>query len=82
VEIPIGVVGRTRSGDAAGLFVRVDDDSNGATGGYYILLCREPEFASAEGAADYWVERRADLERFFAEAGWSVEWLGSEAPSD
>lgn len=66
----IGKLGRIRSGEHAGFFVRVQDDSK-STGGYLILLWRE---SPAEGY-DYWVENLNELDQFLAESGWDIKWL-------
>ena len=66
----IGKKGRVRKGKHAGFFVRIDDDSQN-TGGYLILTWHE---APAIGY-DNWVENLVDLEQFFHEADWDVEWL-------
>ncbi len=66
----IGKKGRISSGKNAGFFVRIDDDSPN-TGGYLILIWKD----SPPEGYDYWVEKAADLEQFFREAGWDIEWL-------
>lgn len=66
----IGKLGRIKSGEHAGFFVRIQDDSIN-TGGLLILLWRE----SPSERYDNWVENVKSLEQFFRESGWDVEWL-------
>ena len=66
----IGKLGRIKSGEHAGFFVRIQDDSTN-TGGFLIVLWRE---SPTEGY-DNWVENLGDLEQFFRESGWDIEWL-------
>jgi len=62
--------GRITTGEQAGFLVRVEDDTLN-TGGYLILSWRE----GADEGFDNWVESKSDLDRFFEESGWNVEWL-------
>jgi hypothetical protein len=66
----IGKSGRIRTGKYAGFSVRIQDDASN-TGGYLILIQND---ASPEGYDD-WVENLTDLEGFFRESGWDLEWL-------
>jgi hypothetical protein len=71
VEIRIGTWGRIMAGEEAGHYVFVQDDSE-STGGFLILTKPDPR---GPGGTDSWVEKYDDLPRFFAEAGWVIEWL-------
>jgi hypothetical protein len=73
--VPIGRVGKIVSGEEAGCFVKVADDSE-ATGGFLILTSSDPEFGSGY---DNWVEDEAALTRYFQEACWLIEWTNSVA---
>lgn len=54
--------------------VRVVDDSKG-TGGFLIFEWWDGSNGPNENRAfDSWVETREDLEAFFREGGWNVEW--------
>jgi hypothetical protein len=66
----VGKVGRIKSGEYAGFSVRIDDDSRN-TGGYLILLWKD---ATSTGYDD-WVKDLTDLDAFFRESGWDMEWL-------
>jgi len=79
MAIPIEVTGIIRSGEHAGRYVRVQDDSVN-TGGYLILIWWS-ELKSKTGVAGYddWVENEASLEQYWRHKKWLVEW---SAPSD
>ena len=65
----IGLVGSITSGNNAGYSVRIENDAK-QTGGFLILGWSQDRL----NAFDYWVEKMADLEGFFDESGWEVEW--------
>jgi hypothetical protein len=68
----IGQTGLVKNGPHAGFSIRIEYDAKD-TGGYYILIWKvEPR----EGYDD-WVQSQNDLEQFFVESEWIVEW-----PSD
>ncbi|MFD5035977.1 hypothetical protein ACFWNI_02425 [Streptomyces sp. NPDC058377] len=69
--IEIGKVGRITAGDELGKFVRIKELPDDPPS-YLILLAEDSEFLN--GCGDYWVENREDLEEFFIEAHWEVEW--------
>jgi len=73
IEILLGVWGRILTGEDAGGFVKIEDDA-AESGGYLVLVKPDP---ARDGGHDSWVEKYEDLPRYFAEAGWTVEWLGS-----
>lgn len=70
--IKIGVVGEILTGDEAGFFVKVEDDRNSSTGGYYILTAKEPNM---KDGFDNWVEDEDSLKKYFIEAKWTIRWL-------
>ncbi len=73
--IKIGQVGRiTLATDQAeiGHYVKVENDAEN-TGGFLILMASDAALR-ADGS-DNWVETPGDLEAFFRESGWEVEWL-------
>jgi hypothetical protein len=69
IESNIGKDGRIVSGEYAGYEVRIVDDSK-ATGGYLILTWKD----DPKTGFDNWVETVDDLEQFFRESGWIIEW--------
>lgn len=68
--VPIGRAGKIISGDEAGWFVKVLDDSD-ATGGLLILTSRDDHFVSA---FDNWVADENALEQYVQEARWLIAW--------
>jgi hypothetical protein len=62
--------GRIKSGENAGFFVRIPDDSTN-TGGYLVLLWKEDSPVGYDSS----VETLADLEQFFRESAWEIDWL-------
>ncbi|GGF27966.1 hypothetical protein GCM10011611_37480 [Aliidongia dinghuensis] len=70
-SVPIGRVGKIVSGDEAGWFVKVLDDSD-ATGGFLILTSREDHFVSG---FDNWVADENALKQYLHEARWLIEWV-------
>jgi hypothetical protein len=70
--IKIGIVGKIRSGEHEGWYVRVQDD-RADTGGFLVLVSSNPTFESGKGFDD-WVESSERLDDYFREAGWTVEW--------
>jgi hypothetical protein len=73
--VPIGEIGRIRSGKDEGCFVQVLDDDE-ESGGYVIHTAADPTFT--EHAYDNWVENAVMVEQFFEEAGWDVDWTAHE----
>ena len=71
METAIGKTGKIISGDEAGKFVKIVDDSDN-TGGFLILTASDPGFVDGH---DNWVENEASLLRYFDESRWIVEWM-------
>lgn len=72
-EPRVGVLGRIASGLDAGWYVEVVDDA-ASTGGFLVLV---HDAADRSGTGyDSWVRSISDVERYFSESGWVVEWLG------
>ena len=69
--IPIDIVGLILKGDDQGLYVKILDDGAN-TGGYLIIT--SPSISFDEGYDD-WVENFSDLEKYFGESNWEIEWL-------
>jgi hypothetical protein len=70
----VGKTGRIKSGTQAGFSIRVEYDPD-ETGGYYILSWKD----EPREAYDNWVQSLNDLEQFFVESGWVVEWSGDNS---
>lgn len=78
-NIPVGVVGHIRNGSEPHPYVLVEDDEDN-TGGYLILTSTIPDFESKDGEGfDNWV-LKDELEDFFQEKGWQIDWSADTLP--
>jgi hypothetical protein len=74
MTIPLEVEGQVINSSHIGHTVKVADDQE-ATGGFLIYeWWQESSGPNQNGAFDSWVESEADLEQFFVESGWVVQW--------
>jgi len=74
MRICVDVSGRVLNSTRQGHIVRVKDDRH-ATGGFFIFESWVGSMRpNAGGAFDFWVESESQLEQFFAEAGWEIQW--------
>jgi hypothetical protein len=71
-EIRIGELGKILTGSEAGRFVEVVDDAEN-TGGFLIVTYADAE--RAPDVNDAWVGSVVDVELYFEDAGWEVQWL-------
>jgi len=71
-SVRIGVLGRIVAGDDTGRFVEVLDDAS-LSGGFLILTYDNVDRSG--NAFDSWVESITDVDLYFDECGWEVEWL-------
>jgi hypothetical protein len=72
--VKIGCVGVVANSEHPKHHVRVVDDSEN-TGGFLIYEWWDGSNGPNENHAfDSWVETREDLDAFFREVGWNVEW--------
>lgn len=71
-ELRVGVLGHIVAGDDSGRFVEVMDDTS-TSGGFLILTFDNGDRSG--NAYDSWVESIIDVELYFEECGWGVEWL-------
>lgn len=72
-DLKVGVLGRIVAGDDAGRFVEIADDAS-TSGGFLILTYDNADRSG--NAYDSWMQSIIDVELYFAESGWEVEWLG------
>ncbi len=74
-DLRVATLGRISAGDEVGRVVEVLDDGAN-TGGFLIFtyadLDRSPE------VFDAWVESIVDVELYFDDRGWQVEWVDSQ----
>jgi len=74
MRIPINVVGNIVNSDKVAHRVRVADDADD-TGGFLIYeWWGGSEGPNERRGFDSWVENRDDLQQFFAESGWQIDW--------
>ena len=71
--IRVNMLGKILEGDNKNWYVMIQEDFEN-TGGYLILISKEPDFTSGEGC-DYWVEKYSNLIGFFEESKWKIHWL-------
>ena len=69
--IKIEKKGKILEGHSKGMFVLVQDDTK-RSGGFLILTSKDSDL---RGASDNWVKNRTELEQFFKESDWQIEWL-------
>ena len=69
-KIRIGVIGLVKNGEHAGSLIKVLDDSLN-TGGFLILLGINRD---TKESFDNWVENGEQLEKYFNDSGWIIEW--------
>ena len=72
-NIEINAIGKILEGDTTGWYVLIKEDFEN-TGGYLILISKDPSFSSGEGL-DYWVETYDNLKGFFEESKWQIDWM-------
>ncbi len=75
-DIPFGILGLIKAGDGVGRYVEVLNDAEN-TGGF--LICTYADADRSPEAFDDWVETRADVDVFFNECSWDIEWVGLDA---
>lgn len=71
-NIPIGKLGRILAGEERGKYVKVLSDKE-STGGFLILTGEGMEL---NHGFDNWVKDEVDLEGYFQDSGWLIEWVG------
>lgn len=71
MDIKIGRSGKILSGSECGSYIKIIDDSEN-TSGFLILTSASSDFKTG---FDNWVEDFSSIEKYFAESGWSIEWL-------
>ena len=70
-DLRVGVVGRILVGDEVGRFVEIVDD-HANTGGWLIFT-----YGNADRSGevfDAWVVSIIDVDRYFDEAAWEIDW--------
>lgn len=71
MDIRIGVVGTILSGgDENERYIKIADNTE-STGGFLILTAEDPDM---KRGFDAWVKDRDELEKYFNEANYTVDW--------
>jgi len=71
-DIRLATIGRIIAGEDVGRYVEVIDDW--ADSGGFLILTFDAADRSGNGH-DSWVETIVDVDLYFEECGWDVEWL-------
>ena len=69
---PFGQKGIIISGEYPGWIVEIEDDREGSTRGYYVLL-HNPDLQAKEGY-DWWFEHAEHIPGFIEDMNWQIEW--------
>jgi hypothetical protein len=70
-DLRLATTGKILEGDSKGMFLRIEDDAH-TNGGFLVLTARDADFRDG---FDDWCENRAQLEKYFDDKKWVVEWL-------
>jgi hypothetical protein len=73
-DIKLNTVGKIVGGDNLGWFILIEHDPDG-TGGYYIYQSPIREVKSSSEGFDDWLEKYEDIDGYFEESGWEINWL-------
>ncbi|WCM92757.1 hypothetical protein M5C99_20820 [Acidovorax sp. NCPPB 2350] len=71
MKIEIGKHGKIISGVEAGRYLKIVDDKE-SSGGYLIITAATSDLQ--KDGSDTWVENEAQLEKYFEESKWNVDW--------
>ncbi|RFS15548.1 hypothetical protein [Emticicia sp. C21] len=71
-KIEINKIGKIKQGNYLDWYVEVIDDTSGETGGFYINIFKN--FDGKGEAYDNWLENFNDVEEYFIDANWIIEW--------
>ena len=70
-----GRKGEIIKGEYTGWYIELVDDSQGETGGYYIVITNPAPNISK--TYDSWLEEEEDVPAYINEMGWEINWLTS-----
>jgi hypothetical protein len=73
-EIKIGVIGNIKEGNPYGWFLFIKEDFE-ESGGYQILISKDPNMSKYAEGYDYWVENKSTLIDMFNTFKWKIQWL-------
>ena len=72
--IKFGVGGKIVSGKSIGWFLRVEETEEGS-GSYLIIVSKDRDFSKYAEGYDYWAESLDEVQGFFKDFKWVVEWF-------
>jgi len=73
-SIKYNVTGEIVSGKSKGWFLRIEETVKGS-GSYLILVSKDREFSKYAEGYDYWAENSSEVQGFFKDTKWAVEWF-------
>lgn len=71
MDIRFDTIGKIVEGKNKGWYIKLVDDSE-KSGGVFIIEFPNPQ--SGEGF-NSWLERKSDIEGYFSECNWKIDWL-------
>ncbi len=74
-DIKTGINGRIEEGEYQGWYVRIEDDTQGSTGGFYVLIFQSLDPNDHVGYDERY-EFFSDIPVLFEERAWKIQWLG------
>ena len=72
-----GIIRKSNEPEYIDNFVLIRDDREGSTGGYFIFTSQANNFKPGANFFDHWIQEH-QLDQYFDETGWVVEWLGNK----
>lgn len=72
-DYKLNTVGKIVEGDSKGHYLLIKDDLDNS-GGYLILVSKNPSLTNCDEGYDNWVGNLTDLEHFFMESNWKIKW--------
>jgi len=77
MHVPVGVLGRAKESDKPNHWFKVVDDRHGS-GGWFVLQGWDGvDSFGRRFEYDDWLEEVAEVDAFFGELPWQIEWVGS-----
>ena len=73
-EMKIGVIGKIIEGNLCGWFVLIKEDFE-ESGGYLILISKDPNMSKYAEGYDYWAEDKSTLLDMLAAFKWKIQWF-------
>lgn len=77
-ELKIDVIGKIVEGKAQNWFLLIKEDFEDS-GGYLILISKDPNMSKYAEGYDYWAEDKDTLMEIFKEAKWNIQWFDEKS---